>query len=42
MDTTSPPNKSIPANLEAERSVLGALLIDPDAIIKVANFLLDL
>jgi replicative DNA helicase len=39
MDTTSPPNKSIPANLEAERSVLGALLIDPDAIIKVANFL---
>ncbi|RME51748.1 MAG: replicative DNA helicase, partial [Caldilineae bacterium] len=33
------PTKSIPANLEAERAVLGALLIDPDAIIKVANFL---
>ncbi|OUC09283.1 DNA helicase, partial [Litorilinea aerophila] len=29
----------MPANLEAERAVLGALLIDPDAIIKVANFL---
>lgn len=33
------PVKSIPANLEAERAVLGALLIDPDAIIKIANFL---
>jgi replicative DNA helicase len=33
------PVKSIPANLEAERAVLGSLLIDPDAIIKVANFL---
>ena len=33
------PIKSIPANLEAERAVLGSLLIDPDAIIKVANFL---
>ncbi len=33
------PLKSIPANLEAERAVLGSLLIDPDAIIKVANFL---
>ena len=32
------PLKSIPANLEAERAVLGALLIDPDAIIKIANF----
>jgi replicative DNA helicase len=31
--------KNIPANLEAERAVLGSLLIDPDAIIKVANFL---
>ncbi|MCC9074982.1 replicative DNA helicase [Litorilinea aerophila] len=31
--------RTIPANLEAERAVLGALLIDPDAIIKVANFL---
>ena len=31
--------KSIPANIEAERAVLGALLIDPDAIIKVASYL---
>jgi replicative DNA helicase len=31
--------KSIPANLEAEEAVLGSLLIDPDAIIKVASFL---
>lgn len=36
---TEAPLKSIPANLEAERAVLGSLLIDPDAIIKVANFL---
>lgn len=35
----SAPIKSIPANLEAEQAVLGSLLIDPDAIIKVANFL---
>lgn len=35
----SAPLKSVPANLEAERAVLGALMIDPDAIIKVANFL---
>jgi len=28
-----------PQNLEAEQSVLGSLLIDPDAIIKVASFL---
>ena len=39
-----PPNeqtqqRSIPANLDAERAVLGSILIDPDAIIKVANFL---
>jgi replicative DNA helicase len=33
------PIKSVPANIEAERAVLGALMIDPDAIIKVANFL---
>ena len=39
MDTPDAPLKSIPANLEAERAVLGSLLIDPDAIIKVANFL---
>jgi replicative DNA helicase len=28
--------KMVPSNLEAEQAVLGALLIDPDAIIKVA------
>ena len=28
-----------PQNIEAEQSVLGSLLIDPDAIIKVAGFL---
>jgi replicative DNA helicase len=38
-DTTDSPIKSIPANLEAERAVLGSLLIDPDAVIKVGNFL---
>ncbi|MDQ3247887.1 MAG: replicative DNA helicase [Chloroflexota bacterium] len=39
MDDLQIPIKSIPANLEAERAVLGSLMIDPDAIIKVANFL---
>lgn len=33
------PGKSIPSNLEAERAVLGSLMIDPDAIVKVASFL---
>lgn len=33
------PVKNIPSNIEAERAVLGSLLIDPDAIIKIANFL---
>jgi replicative DNA helicase len=33
------PDKSIPANVEAEEAVLGSLLIDPDAIIKVSPFL---
>jgi replicative DNA helicase len=33
------PDKTTPANLEAEDAVLGALLIDPDAVIKVASFL---
>jgi replicative DNA helicase len=28
-----------PQNIEAEQSVLGSLLIDPDAIIKVGSFL---
>lgn len=32
-------DKSIPANPEAEEAVLGSLLIDPDAVIKVATFL---
>jgi replicative DNA helicase len=31
--------KTIPSNLEAERAVLGSLLIDPDAVIKIASFL---
>lgn len=31
--------KMIPANIEAEQAVLGSLLIDPDAVVKVANFL---
>lgn len=39
MESVDAPVKGIPANLEAERAVLGSLLIDPDAIIKVANFL---
>jgi len=33
------PDRAIPANIEAERAVLGSLMIDPDAIIKVANYL---
>ncbi len=33
------PDKTVPANPEAEEAVLGSLLIDPDAIIKVASFL---
>ena len=32
-------NKTVPANPEAEEAVLGSLLIDPDAVIKVASFL---
>ncbi|MCL4829104.1 MAG: replicative DNA helicase [Caldilinea sp.] len=39
METSEAPVKGIPANLEAERAVLGSLLIDPDAIIKIASFL---
>ncbi len=31
--------KTIPANPEAEEAVLGSLLIDPDAVLKVASFL---
>lgn len=33
--------KTTPANVEAEQAVLGSLLIDPDAIIKVASTLRD-
>ncbi len=33
------PDKTIPANPEAEEAVLGSLLIDPDAVIKVSSFL---
>lgn len=39
IEPTETAAKGIPANLEAERAVLGSLLIDPDAIIKVASFL---
>ena len=33
------PDKLQPHNIEAEEAVLGALLIDPDAIIRIATFL---
>ena len=33
------PNKTVPANPEAEDAVIGSLLIDPDAVIKIASFL---
>ncbi len=36
---TTPPTKMVPSNVEAEQAVLGALLIDPDAIIKVVPIL---
>jgi replicative DNA helicase len=38
-ESTEASVKTIPANLEAERAVLGSLLIDPDAMVKVASFL---
>ena len=38
-ETTEAPIKTVPANLEAEQAVLGSLLIDPDAIIKIASSL---
>lgn len=37
--TAGLPDKMVPCNTEAEQAVLGALLIDPDAIIKVAPIL---
>ena len=33
------PDKTIPHNIEAEEAVLGALLIDPEGIFRVLNFL---
>ncbi|RME42831.1 MAG: replicative DNA helicase, partial [Caldilineae bacterium] len=36
---TVAPDKLQPHNIEAEEAVLGALLIDPDAIIRIATFL---
>ncbi len=37
--TSTVPDKLQPHNIEAEESVLGALLIDPDAIIRISTFL---
>jgi replicative DNA helicase len=37
--TETIPDKLQPHNIEAEEAVLGALLIDPDAILRVATFL---
>jgi replicative DNA helicase len=34
--TTGTPDRTVPCNVEAEQAVLGALLIDPDAIIRAA------
>ncbi len=39
MTDADTPIQATPANIEAEQAVLGALLIDPDAILKVATFL---
>ncbi len=39
MTDADSPIQTTPANIEAEQAVLGALLIDPDAILKVATFL---
>lgn len=39
MSDQDAPLKSIPSNLEAERAVLGSLMIDPDAILKIASTL---
>ncbi|HIQ06547.1 MAG TPA: replicative DNA helicase, partial [Anaerolineae bacterium] len=35
MSENATPDKMVPANVEAEQAVLGSLLIDPDAIIRV-------
>ncbi len=34
--TSGTPDRTVPCNIEAEQAVLGALLIDPDAIIRAA------
>jgi replicative DNA helicase len=39
MPTTVPVIETQPHSIEAERTVLGALLVDPEAIIKVSDFL---
>ncbi len=40
MAVSLPPSEALPPhNLEAEQSVLGALLIDPDAVARIAEFL---
>jgi replicative DNA helicase len=33
------PDKMIPQNIEAEEAVLGSLLIDPEALFRIAPFL---
>ncbi len=40
-ETSEATVKTTPANVEAEQAVLGSLLIDPDAIVKVASTLRD-
>lgn len=40
-ESAETPVKTVPANVEAEQAVLGSLLVDPDAIIKVASSLRD-
>jgi len=35
IQSSAVPNKTVPSNVEAEQAVLGALLLDPDAIIKI-------
>ena len=39
IDEYQEPTKSIPASLESERSVLGSILIDPEAILEVSEIL---
>ncbi len=34
---STPPDKTVPSNIQAEEALLGSLLIDPDAIIQVAT-----